>query len=463
MPEGTRTSLLVLSLLALLVGFAHLAPGQDANPLPSRDDAWVASRDAMQAALLRLGNLTCIQNIRREFNRPGLPGRKSGRGEDFSRLQVSTIEGKEYFAYPGDQTAVTNPSLLLKTGMSGTGVFSGYAQTLFVRQPFSLLKLAGRETWQGRPVLRFEFNFDHLRERLDITRAGRSSSVSVGGEFLVDEADHLLRVLKIRSLDPLPELAVRSVEYDLLWSIVQDAGAAPGSQPLLIPERVDMRLTLFNGEVERNEIQLTQCRQFLVETSLRFDAEEPSEDALHSSQSPHTQQPPAAIRLTGPSVLPEGGELQMALESPVNLAQAAVGDAVLARLTQAVSFPNGPTLAAGTLAELRIRRLERMAKPEPHAVVWIELSALRANDAVYLGLAQLERRDRIRGMADRLETKVQTGISTMWDQTRAIDAVSEELIYPSIPGVGAFLFRGEPGALPAGFKMTWRTLPARSQ
>ncbi|MCW5966736.1 MAG: hypothetical protein KIT83_22040 [Bryobacterales bacterium] len=445
-------------LIALLtVGPATSLCGQETHPLPSRDDAWLASRDAMRAALRRLGNLTCIQNIRREAQRSGGPGRSAGPREDFVRLQVSIMEGKEYYSYPGDDNAMTTPHLLVKTGLSGTGVFFGYARTVFERHPFSVLRLVGRESWQGRPALRFRFEFDEMRERLDITRAGRTASVGARGEFVVDEADSLLRLLTIRSLGSVPELGIERVEYDVFWSIVQPADASQARDPLLIPERAEMRMVLFTGEVQKNEIQLTQCREFRVETALRFDENEPVVEA--SSDEGTSGQ---VIRLAGPSVLPEGGALQLALETPVDLAKSAVGDALRARLTQAVPLPGGPTLPEGAVAELRIRRLERVREPELHAVVWIELSALRVDDKVYLGLAQLERSDRVRGMVDRLEKKTQVAASTMWDQTRAIDSVLEEVIYPSIPGVGAFLFRGEPGAFPAGFKMTWKTLPPRA-
>ncbi len=461
MPSGLRNAILCVSLaVSLAGGLPGLMNGQGPPPLPTRDDAWLAARDAMRAALVRLGNLTCIQNIRRESQRAGGPGRATGPSEDFVRLQVSTLDGREYYSYPGDENAVTTPHLLVKTGMSGTGVFFGYARTIFEKHPFSSLKLVGRETWQGRPALRFHFEFDPIRERLDITRAGRTSSVGAGGEFVVDEADHLLRLLLIRSQGPIPELGIQRVEYDVRWSILQAAGINQTRDPLLIPERAEMRMVLFTGEIQRNEIHLTQCREFRVETALRFDGEEAASEVA-SAESARALAP-VTIRLAGPSVLPEGVALPLSLESPVNLAEAAVGDALQARLTQAVTFSGGLTLPQGVVAELRIRRLERIQQPEPHAVVWIELSAIRLENTTYLGLAQLERNDRIRGMTDRLETKVQTGASTMWDQTRSIDAVSEEVIYPSIPGVGAFLFRGDPGTLPAGFKMTWRTLPART-
>lgn len=444
---------------------------QEAAPLPTRDDAWISARDTMRGALRRLENLTCIQNIRREAQRTGGPGRRSGPTEDFVRLQVSTMDGKEYYSYPGDEQAVTEPHLLIKTGMTGTGLFFGYARTIFEKHPFTTLQLVGREQWQGRPALRFRFAFDQIRERLNITRAGGNASVAAGGEFLVDEADFLLRQMLIRSADPAPELGIKLVEYDLRWSILQSATASPGSTPLVIPERAEMRMLLFNGEVQRNEIHLTQCQEFRVETALRFDDEEgpefPAESGAAALAAPEPAAAPAFRRLTGPAVLPAGLDLPLQLEASINLREAAIGDALVARLARAVPLPDGSSLPQGSLAELRIRRLERIPEPEPHAVVWIELSTLRAGATVYLGLAQLERRDRVRGMVDRLEVKAAgraTAISNLGLGTlgQAGDVVVEEVIYPSIPGVGAFLFRGEPGVLPQGYPMTWRTLPPRS-
>lgn len=433
---------------------AFALSGQAASDLPSRDDAWVAARNAMVGALGRLENFSCVQNIRREISVPGDPSRSAGTRQDFVRLQVTNIGGKEHYSFPGDLNSVTQPQLLVKSGLSGTGMFLGYARTVFLKHPFSSLKLEGREVWQGRPALRFSFEFDR-RERLDVSRAGGSGSIGAGGDFLVDAEDFLLRRMRIVGNQPLPELGIRQVTYDMNWSLIRG-----GATPLLVPEQVEVRMELFSGEVQRNEIHLAQCREFQAQTSLRFDEDESGDTDL--SQEDVAARIFAELAVSGPAVLPAELQLQLRLDEELDLAFAAVGDGLSATLQRDVVTPDGMVLPQGTIAELRVRRLDVFEKPELHAVVWLELSVIRSEARVYLGLARLEDRDRARGMVDRLETRIE-GRSTILTDLGAIRTdVLEEVIYPSIPGVGAFLFRGGPGKLPAGYRMTWRTLPARA-
>lgn len=457
------------------------SPETGSRDFSARDKVWPAIQHAMQSALDRLSNFSCIQNIRREF-----AGEQATQGaitrSDFVRLQVTNIDGQEYYSYPGDTRSVTEPHLLVKTGLSGTGLFMGYARAVFLRRPFAMLRLTGHDTWQGRPALRFAFRFDPMRERLNVSRAGGSASISAEGEFLVDEQDHMLRWMRIVGDQPIPELGIREVRYTMVWTVVRN-----GQATLLMPEQVEVRMEMFNNEVQRNQIQLSQCREFQVESALRFDDVPPdgsAPDGLSAEGAtaydgsaappPDVAAQLAALRF---AVLPEGLPLELRLDEAVDLMTAAVGDSFTATLQRDVEalatdqrYRRGRApaenaevlLSQGAKAEFRIRRLEQVPKPEPHAVVWLELSTIRDGEKVFLGLAELESRDRPRGLVDRLETRVEGRMSILTDLGGYRNDTVEEIIYPSIPGVGAFLFRGEPGVLPVGYRMTWRTIPGRT-
>jgi hypothetical protein len=484
-PAGIRDGIakgsaafLCLLVLACPLAFPQLStssgPHADATepPLPARDDVWPDIQIQMNNVLDRLANFSCIQNIRRDSMGEDSK-RPTATRSDFVRLQVTNIDGQEYYSFPGDTRSVTQPHLLVRTGLSGTGMFLGYARTVFVKQPFAMLRLTGREIWQGRPALRFAFRFDPLREQLHVNRAGGRGTISAEGEFLVDEQDHMLRWMRIVGDQPIPEIGIREVRYTMVWAPVQTDGSA-----LAMPEQVEVRMELFTGEVQRNEILLTQCREFRVESALRFDDAAPDGEDFEIGDVPSEEEIQARLSALRFNVLPEGLSMVFRLDEDVDLMTAAVGDVLTATLQQDTSEPTASprrgrqqesvqaplfTLPQGAKAEFRIRRLERIAQPEPHALIWIELSTIDDGKQSFLGLAELADRDRPRGLIDRLETRTEGRYNPTWDFNSGYRGdVIEEVIYPSIPGVGAFLFRGDPGVLPKGYRMTWRSLPGRT-
>jgi sulfate adenylyltransferase subunit 1 (EFTu-like GTPase family) len=132
-------------------------------------------------------------------------------------------------------------------------------------------------------------------------------------------------------------------------------------------------------------------------------------------------------------------------------------------MTQAIAGWGGPPVPEGATAELRVRRLEHMESPAAHTVVWIELTSIRTGNQVLLGLAELEQRDHVRGLVNRLNVGTTTRTRANLNEIASYRDTTniEEVIYPSVPGVGAFLFEGKAGTLPVGYRMRWKTIPAQ--
>lgn len=453
-------SLLRNAALGLVLATAQGSATQSSSPsssegLPPRDEVWIPARDAMQQALRRLENFSCVQNITRTVSpSQGAKGASSPR-LDRVRLQVTHIGGEEYYSFPGDTASVADPHLLVKTGLSGTGAFMGYAQSVFLKHPFSRLQLEERAVYRGDPVFRFSFVFDQLREKLNVSRAGGRGSVGAQGEFAVGAEDSLLRWMRISSTGPLPELGIQAVAYEIHWSRLRGREGF-----LLIPEQASVSMELFTGELQRNEVVLSQCREFQTESALSFGTEE-EETAVSTAGQAAAEA--AAVR-ANPIVLPEGLTIALRLTERLDLGAASVGDMMLAELTQPVAGTDGILIPAGAIAEGRIRRLDRVGEPSAHTVAWLELTAIRDGNRVFLGLAELQRRDRVRGLVDRLEARTTAKRPLALHEIGSFryDTSVEEIIYPSIPGVGAFLFEGTSAVLPAGYQMTWRTLPSQA-
>lgn len=263
----------------LLAGAPSALAETTSSSLPDRDDIWIPAREAMRQALRKLENFSCIQNITRT-EIPPARARRSGTTRDRVRLQVTHIGDKEFYGFPGEMRAVTDPRLLVKSGLIGTGSFLGYARSIFVRQPFSRLQLVGKETLGGEPVYRFAFVFD-LREKLTVARAGGQGSVGARGEFVVGEKDSLVKTMRIESTDPIPELGIESVEYEIDWAKFQGTSGF-----LLIPQQASISMKLFTGETQRNTVELSQCREFQTESTIRFDSEEDASGAVAALPAP---------------------------------------------------------------------------------------------------------------------------------------------------------------------------------
>lgn len=425
-----------------------------ADPVATRDAAWSKVRTAMTASLDRLENFSCIQNITRRIETRGSGSRKPKVEVDQVRLQVTNSAGQESFSFPGDIASVSSPEQLIPTGLSGTGAFLGYARSVFVKQPFSQLRLAGEETYQGSPALRFTFVFDSLRERLNISRPGGAGSVGAQGEVLVDPDTGLARWLRITSSQSLPEVGVEAASYEIQWSPLHGPRGT-----LLIPERASMTMTLFSGEQQRNDIVLSQCLEFQTESELRFDdAPETSTDSSADNTAQREAARIASLRSQA-QYLPPGLSLQLTLDQQLDLPNAVVGEPFTATLSKPASTATDTILPAGATVHGRVRRISFVESPEPHTVVWLELNTIRDGDRVFLALAQLQQHDPLHKLVNVVSVQSRGRRQDFGNIAGYSQSISrEELVYPDIPGVATLVFLNRPAVLPKGYRTTWISL-----
>ncbi|MCW5966805.1 MAG: hypothetical protein KIT83_22385, partial [Bryobacterales bacterium] len=134
----------------------------------------------MGSVLSRLDNYTCLLHMSRyEQGRRDLVLRKA----DTVRLQVAALAGREYYALPGSTASVTNPRSLVRTGLIGTGIFQGYAHSIFVSRGIQKLEFLGADGDGERALLRYRFTLNLATEPLEIRLGQRSAQVSAKGEF----------------------------------------------------------------------------------------------------------------------------------------------------------------------------------------------------------------------------------------------------------------------------------------
>ncbi len=416
--------------------------GQAGDSLEERNRLWLPIRDTMRASIGQLGEYTCIQNIIR-FDKA--QGDKRERAVDTIRMQVSAVGGSESYSWPGSPNSSDRPGDLIRTGLMGTGAFQGYIRALFVSPGPGHLEFLGRTSTEGRPLLHFRFTFD-LRERLNLNVAAGRASVAAKGEFWADERDHKIRMLRIENVDPAPEINVKAVEYFVEWAPVQLRG-----REILLPQMASMRMEMFSGEVRRNEIALSQCREFGAESTIRFDG--PSTGAEAGASPPHD---------VAAGFLPAGLTVPIRLLTRIQSKTSAVGDLFEAEVTRDVTSGGKALLHEGDRVEGRIRTLTTSTDPELHTLLWLEISTIRSGNREYIFLGEITRQPHVNNLTLQAQSFTPGRLERNGVMAAYFIDRREYRSYGTVPGVASFLFRGAEANLPAGYEMEWKSLPART-
>ncbi len=408
----------------------------------------------MKDVLARMNNYSCIMHITR-FQQ----GRRDPilRQVDTVRLQVTSRDGTESFALPGRDAASSNPRDLVSTGLVSNGLFQGYAHSLFVERNVQSLQFLGIDGDATRGLLRYRFTLDPVRAPMLLRQPQGEISIPVKGEFWISQKDFLLRRMMIESAGKVPKAGIQRLLYVMDWGVVVTL-----SGRFLLPQSAELWVFQASGEVLRNDVALAQCREYLAESTIRFEPEEPDAideeeapaDTLIAAQASETSEPVAA------GFLPAGLKLELRVMEDLNLASASVGD-VFQALLESPAVHRGKTwLTRGTQFEGRIRRLDRYERPYPHTVLWLEFPTIRGRGQEYSFLADLKKRDALPGLVNEIPGAARRPTATSTTAGGYDSLGSAQPGYRSVLGVGSFLFAGGEGRIPAGYRMEWETVPA---
>ncbi len=434
---------LLPAITALMLIVTPRGPCQNSPSTEERDRLWISVRDTMREHIKKLDEYTCIQNIIR-FDK--VPNERHERAVDMVRMQVTAASGREYYSWPGSPNSAENPSDLLRTGLLGTGAFQGYLHALFVRPGPGHLEFVGREPGESGPLLHFRFTFD-LRERMILNVSAGRASVAAKGEFWADEKDRSLRRMRVVSAHPAPEINIKSAEYLFDWAPVFLRG-----RRVLLPQMSTMRMEMFSGEIRRNEISLSQCREFRTDSAVRFDAgPEPT-----SGGAP---EPPGVIAA---GFLPADLIVPIRLLSGIDTGKSAVGDVFEAEVTRDVKRKGEILLRKGDQAEGRIRYLSTDRDPELHTLLWLEITTVRSGAKEYIFLGEMKRSSYVSSLIHQAQSYTEGRLERIGVFGAYRIGHREFRSYGAVPGVASLLFRGDRVVLPAGFEIEWSTLPART-
>ncbi len=337
---------------------ANLAAAQT----PPADPQLEKIRTQMASNLRRLPNYTCLMTVER-FARGPSRGTRSNEllHQDTIRLEVAEAGEKELLAWPGAPLTEQRIEDLVPDGVFASGDFGGLANVVF-RTNDPKFRPAGKKKIDGREAIGYSYEVVKGISRYRLGRDGSESIVPYHGTFWADpQSGEILRL--DLELDGIPDyLAVRSsvTEIDYLKARI-------GGGDFLLPSRVRRELHYSTGSMTENVSTFTKCREYGTESAVRFDDPVATPDA-------------AAVPLNPTEItLPGGVRLPMKVETVTDAKTAAIGDALVARLTADVQSGSA-VFRAGSEVRGRIRLL-RYAERGPTRLE-LEFTEIRTPQAI---------------------------------------------------------------------------------
>ncbi len=380
-------------------------------------------KEKVRQDMTSIPNYTCLETIERAHREPHA---RSFKQLDTVRLEVSSVAGKELFAWPGSRQFENRDVTSLVTGGAiGTGMFATFAQVLFVRGK-GAFQYAGAENLAGRGSLRCDFHLTQQESGVEIRVNNISEVVAAKGSFWFDPVS-----LDLIRLDVYGDHMPYSLHLEESVFRTDYARAHIGNSDALLPKRTELTMTNFSGESSRNVTEFSACHAYQSESTIRFDA------------------PPATLpEVPKPQVrevdLPAGLLVPVELDTAIDSKTASVGDSLKAHVVEEVRYKGELLVPRHAAITGRIRRLDRGFSTSSFAVGigFSEIEWAGARAMFYAELLDLDRKSA--GVRRPL---------TYYD-----GHANKVLIEKGIQGTGIFFIDAPAFRIPPGFHMVWRTL-----
>lgn len=312
----------------------------------------------------RLPRYTCVETVSRAQyapprQSPGTCGELIARRQvsdvqgdlvmhDRLRLDVAVINGEEMFSWAGGNNFETHDvNRLVGGGASGSGDFGSFLESVFGSAPDSI-----RYDGLRNNLALFEYVVplarSNYRYRSDLFGAARKTGYR--GTFSVDPSGNDVKQLVVETDEFEPGDRACNVRHVMDYQRVH-----LGDGDFLLPEVSTMRALYRDGGESVNETHYSTCREYVGQSSIRFDDSAPSAPL-----------PPAPAK-TGPPALPPGTSLQIALTEPIDSQTSAAGDEVKAL----AKFGNETDRVHG-----RIIRLGQFMTPYPRWILALRFDSI---------------------------------------------------------------------------------------
>jgi hypothetical protein len=287
--------------------------------------------------LRRLPNYTCTQTIIRSLRRK--PAAKLQR-IDTVRLEIAYVGGKELYGWPGsgkiDQSQITK----LVGGTIGNGDFAVLPSSIFLGES-AQFQYQGESSLEGKSAVRFDYTVPRLASGYQLQSEAAAAIVGYHGSFWADPDTLDLMRLEVSADDIPPTLKLASAVDRMEYDRVSIAGSK-----FLLPRGAELDITDSVGTESQNRMRLQSCHEFVGESVLSFRV--PVESFVAPGR-------PSLAKVD----LPDDFNMEVGLDTPIDSASSAVGDAVQATLRQSVRADGEAAIPKGARVSGHIARLEQ--------------------------------------------------------------------------------------------------------
>lgn len=346
---------------ALLLAVATAASTAD----PEAEELLKQARVKVVDNARRMPRYTCVETVSRTQYQPPdspstcqtlvamrrlMPTRGALMLRDRLRLDVAVVDGGEMFSWAGAGKFETHEvDKLVGGGASGSGEFGSFLASVFGNAP-DPIRYAGL----SNSLALFEYNVPVARSNYRFQTKGVPKTIGYRGTFSVDPADGDVEQLVVESDQFASADNVCLIRHQMDYSRVKI-----GKGDFLLPEVSTMDALYHNGAESLNETRYSDCREYVGESTIRFDDPDAAPGAAASR---------AALQPLPPKV-----RLLIGLNKPINTEVAAAGDAVDGVLLRDVA---GNPAKANDRVHGRILRLQQEMLPSPRWIVAIRFDTI---------------------------------------------------------------------------------------
>lgn len=410
----------------ILAAASCAAAGQTYDPLkPLTPEDILIGRIRVVAAqaFVRLPNFTCVETIERSRR---LSPSKKYEFLDTIRLEVAYVDGKELYAWPGENRFEERdlPKMVGGQGAIGTGDFALHAKSVLLG---SSAKFEPHviETLDGRPVYRIAYRVPMAASGYIMRMPPEEGVVGYSGSVWHDKETLDLVMLDTIIDEIPPNLPLKRGEKRIRYKRLPI-----GHENFLLPVSMEMTLTQISGAESRNVMTFSGCRQYTGESTLIF--EEPVE----------TKPVESKVEVT----LPGGLSVPLRLGKTLDLEKAARGDLIEVEVNREVKRREVVLLEKGTKVSLRLSRLSCSSSPISHC--WLALLPERFESGNKTG--------RFKAEVDR--NVLENSMSMLLKGVPRQQLAQERLKLGDLePGASLIVVRSDK-RLSSGYEMLWRTL-----
>ena len=419
----------------------------------------------MRTSLERIPSYLCLQTIdrvrlnkraarRREKQQKAASGRAGTEvnvpleSTDTLRIESAYVDGKELYSWPGAETFEEQPlAEMVGFGNLSTGLLASTAHNLFLTTA-ALFEFVGREDLDGRPVLRYDFQVSLLQSGFVLAdSSGAEAEVPYAGSIWAEPQTFNLIRIEMWA-EGIPEyLKISSSVTRIDYQAVTLDGSS-----FLLPKTAHEVTRLRAGGEHHKRTEFADCPRFGASSELSFGAE----------TTPRDEDRRAGLEGLEDVALPAGLPLALRLTSEIGSEESRVGDAIEGVLESdavhngRVAVPNGAAVIG------RIRRLERYAEPAAHHLLGLEISEVRFEGKRARFRAEMERVLPVPGIVfagpEGIARSRYDILSSGQVPGRIKRDTSETYNDIRLPGVGVIPVQGKRFRIPAGLRMTWRTV-----